>query len=195
MVRILVCALSGLLAAAGVANAQIVAFDLQGSGGVGLLGSNEAPTPVVGGGSGGEIGAGITFNSATNELTINIGWGGGNGFANLTGNATAGHIHGPTSNPAPGSFTQAVGVRYPLDSLAGWNPNATNGGFIGVVNILPADVQGLFEGRFYINAHTATFPGGEIRGQLLPVPEPSAMVLAGVGLTGTMLRRSRKAKR
>lgn len=193
MVRLFVCALGGLLAAAGAAEAQIIAFDLMGSGGVGLIGANEAPTPVAGGGSGGEIGAGITFNSATNVLTVNVGWGSGNGFIDLTGNAVAGHIHGPTSNPAPGSFTQATSVRYPLDSLAGWNPSATSGGFVGTVNILPADVTGLFEGRFYINVHTAANGGGEIRGQLLPVPEPSALQLAGVGLAGAALRRRRTA--
>lgn len=189
MLRILVYVLGSLLAAAGAANAQVVAFDLIGRGGPGLIGANEFPAAVVGGGSGGEVGAGITYNSATNVLTINVGWGSGNGFTDLTGNATVGHIHGPASVPAPGSFLEANGVRYNLHDQPGWNPSATGGGFLGVVNILEADEAGLFEGRFYINVHTGVNPGGEIRGQLLPVPEPSALLLAGAGLAGAALRR------
>lgn len=46
----------------------------------------------------------------------------------------------------------------------------------------------------YINIHTPSFPGGEIRGQLIPttpVPEPStyAMFGLGLGLMGLMARR------
>jgi len=194
MVRFILCALGVLFTATGLANAQIIAFDLRGRGpgasGIGLTGANEAPTAVVGGGSGGELGAGITFNSATNVLTINVGWGSGNGFTDLTGPVTVGHIHGPTVMTAPGSFSEAVGIRYNLHTEPGFNASATSGGFNGVVNILPADVAGLFEGRFYLNFHTTVNPGGEIRGQM--VPEPSSMILAGVVAAGAAWRRSRK---
>jgi hypothetical protein len=44
----------------------------------------------------------------------------------------------------------------------------------------------LFAGYLYMNVHTSTFPGGEIRGQLLLVPEPSVGALAGLG-AGLML--------
>src|SRR5947207_2637458 len=87
------------------ARAAIIDISLQGTAGMGLLGGNENPA-VVGGGSGGEIGSGILFDNITLQLTVNIGWGSGNGFSDLTGTATAGHIHGPTTSPAPGSFTQ-----------------------------------------------------------------------------------------
>lgn len=74
------------------ANAAIVIFQLQGNAGFGLLGGNENP-PVTGGGSGGIVGDGIFFDDVTNELTINVAWGSGNGFTDLTGDATAMHIH------------------------------------------------------------------------------------------------------
>jgi hypothetical protein len=182
--------LFALLALGSFAQGAITSFDLLGSAGPGLLGGNEAPTPVTGGGSGGELGSGIFFDDSTNILTIHIGWGSGNGFTDLTGNAFAGHIHGPTSSPATASFSQSAGIRLGLDSLAGWNPSATNGGFNGTVTLLPADVAPLFEGRFYINIHTPTNPGGEIRGQIV-VPEPGTAVALVAGLAGLMLRRRR----
>jgi hypothetical protein len=36
-------------------------------------------------------------------------------------------------------------------------------------------------GESYWNIHTQTFPGGEIRGFLVPVPEPSSLSVLGLG--------------
>jgi hypothetical protein len=47
-------------------------------------------------------------------------------------------------------------------------------------------VAALMSGHAYMNIHTALFPGGEIRGQLEPVPVPSALLLLGVGALGLM---------
>src|SRR5204863_8389174 len=134
--------------------ADIINISLQGTAGMGLLGGNENPA-VVGGGSGGELGAGNLFDTVTLQLMINIGWGSGNGFTNLTGTATAGHIHGPTADPAPMSFTENAAVLIPLDSLPGWNPSASSGGFNGMVTLNAAQTTALNEGRLYINVHTS----------------------------------------
>jgi hypothetical protein len=192
MQKILTLALGCLLAAACPAPAQIIPFDLQGLGGSGLLPTNEPGGTVGAAGTGGEIGAGIFFNTLTNVLTINVGWGTGNGFTNLTGPATLGHIHGPTPSVAPASFGESVGIAYFIDALPGWNPSATNGGFIGDVNILAGDVAGLFDGRFYLNFHTAVNGAGEIRGQLIPVPEPTSLALVGVAGALGVWRRVRR---
>jgi hypothetical protein len=179
-------------AAANTVHGTIIDISLQGTAGMGLLGGNENP-PVAGGGSGGEVGSGILFDTVTLQLMINIAWGSGNGFTNLTGNATAGHIHGPTADPAPISFTENAPVWIPLDSLPGWNPSATNGGLSGTVPLTAEQATALQEGRLYINVHTSVNPGGEIRGYLI-VPEPATLALLTLGTLSILpiLRRARK---
>jgi len=69
--------------------------------------------------------------------------------------ATAAHIHGPA---AP---TVAAAV------LVGLTPvtNPIN----GCVTLPKANKNNLKHGMTYVNVHTAKFPGGEIRGQIIPV--------------------------
>jgi hypothetical protein len=43
-------------------------------------------------------------------------------------------------------------------------------------------VEALEDGLAYVNVHTPRFPGGEIRGQL--VPEPGTLGFIGLGLAG-----------
>lgn len=178
---------------AGAAQASLFSFDLQGNAGAGLLSGNENFSINGTPGSGGEIGAGISYDDVSNLLTINVGWGSGNGFSDLTGNAFAGHIHGPTTSGGAGSFTQSASVKYPLDSLSGWSGSAATGGFAGTVTILEADEVGLLAGKFYINVHTTANGGGEIRGNLVAVPEPAATCAIGGGLLGAfaLMRRFR----
>jgi glucose/arabinose dehydrogenase len=155
--------------AAGVLSAQahIISFDLLGKAGAGLQSGNENGTINGTPGSGGEIGEGIVFNDQTGVLTIRIGWGSGNGFTNLSGNAQAGHIHGPTASGGNASFTENAGVMIGLNDKPGWVASATNGGFNGSVTLNSTQTAHLFAGRLYINIHTPTNGGGEIRGNLV----------------------------
>ena len=157
------------LSAAGVLSAQahIISFDLMGKAGPGLLSGNENGTINGTPGSGGEIGEGIVFNDQTGVLTIRIGWGSGKGFTDLSSNAQAGHIHGPTASGGSASFTENAGIMIGLDDKPGWNSSASNGGFNGSVTLSSAQAADLFAGRLYINIHTPTNGGGEIRGNLV----------------------------
>ena len=52
---------------------------------------------------------------------------------------------------------------------------------------------GLAAGTTYFNIHTQMFPGGEIRGFLVPaaIPEPSTVGLISAGLVGILVLRGR----
>lgn len=170
-------------------SAAIIPFDLRGTVGTGLLGGNENPA-VVGGGSGGEVGTGILFDDVSKGLTLNLGWGTGNGFTNITSAATGFHIHdGITS-----SFAANGGVIFNFVTL-GLAPNVTanSGGiFNQTITLSTAQETQLLAGALYVNVHTTTNGGGEIRGNLIAVPEPSSMALIGLTLTGLAYRRFRR---
>ena len=113
-------------------------------------------------------------------------------YSGLTVPSTAGHIHGPG---APGV---SVGVIYPLDTLGIISLGATSGTYSGSVTLaaigaytLPQQLTDLNNGLWYLNIHDNSFPLGEIRGQILPVPEPSTLALLGLGGIGVLLWRRR----
>ena len=163
-------------------NAAIVSFILDGNAGLGLLPGNENPPPIDGGTGGLGIG-GITYDTDTNVLSIDIVWGSVNGFTDLTSDVSASHIHGFTA-PAPAGFSENAGVLYPLHTLPGFDTSATSGGFTGTVGIQEIHEAGLLAGQTYINVHTPINGPGEVRGQLVvnPVPVPAAVWLFGSGL-------------
>ncbi len=176
-------------AAAIPADAALIQFDLLGRSGSGMRFDNENPVSASGSATGAENGAGITFDDVSKILTINVGWGSGNGFSDLTGTVTAAHIH----QAANALFTTNGGVIVSLDGATpGFNSNATSGGWTNTqVTLTSPQETALTSGFLYLNAHTATNSGGEIRANLVAVPEPSALGLFAVGVSGLLLRRRR----
>lgn len=76
-------------------------------------------------------------------------------YSGLSGPATMAHFHGPAASGAN------AGVVVPFQSPA--SP------IEGVVTLTPAQAADLMTGKWYANIHTAANPGGEIRGQMLPM--------------------------
>ncbi|MCL6624629.1 MAG: CHRD domain-containing protein [Fimbriimonadales bacterium] len=98
------------------------------------------------------------------------------------------HIHvGPPGVAGPVIFNIGDGSVY--------QDFGTTGAFFAGTNLGPfpqANEADLLANNTYINIHTPTFPGGEIRGQLILVPEPMslAVLVGGLGLLALRRRRS-----
>ena len=167
MKKTLLSLVVGIAFAAGTASAQTTfqAF---------LSGLGEVPpnaSPATGFGT-------VVLNAVQTQITVNESW-----FGLVGGPATFSHIHtGPAGATGPVTFTFS-GV-----------PSATSGAIPQqVFSITAAQVTTLFAGGMYMNVHTSTFPGGEIRGQLAVVPEPGSLALMGAGsLALALLARSKR---
>jgi hypothetical protein len=97
--------------------------------------------------------------------------------------ATASHIH-----------DGAAGVSGPvIVSFVAQTPSATIATITGGPFAFPsANVADLLAGKTYFNIHDSVYPGGEIRGQLVPAPEPSTFALLGLGLAAGAWRLRRR---
>ena len=133
-------------------------------------------------------------------------------FSGLSGNTTVSHIHGPTASPGVGTAsvmtTTPTFLGFPagvksgtydvlLDTLASTTYRA---GFItasgGTTALAEAAMYAsLLDGKAYLNIHSSTFPGGEIRGFLNAVPEPASLTSLAIGAVGLLLARRRFVKR
>ena len=175
------------------AEADIVSLILTGNGGDGLLGTNVTP-PATNPGSGGIGAGGITLDTDTGALNIDIEWGSGNGYTDLSGVVTMLHLHGPTPDAAPDSFSQTGGLLINLAASPGFDDSPTSGGLVGSFFVESGNRPSILSGRTYINVHTDLNTTGEIRGYLTtPVPEPNAFAIIGIlvlaAMTAFILRR------
>lgn len=140
---------------------------------------------------GAQDGGGLRQGSGSVSLTlINTTLSLSGSYSGLTSPSTAGHIHG-----ASGPFPATAGVRYGLDTLGIMSVGATSGTYSGSLNLadigaytVTQQIADLNAGLWYLNIHNSSFPGGEIRGAINVVPEPSTLAILGLGTTGLLLR-------
>jgi hypothetical protein len=132
-------------------------------------------------------------------------------FEDLLGLTTASHIHccAPVGSNAGVATQVPTFVGFPLGVTSGSYDqtfdmtllSSYNPAFVtahgGTAASAFADLfGGMLAENTYLNIHTSQFGGGEIRGQLVAVPEPAtwAMMLLGFGAVGAVFRRSRRLR-
>jgi Cu/Zn superoxide dismutase len=129
----------------------------------------------------------ITVDSATHFLAFQISW------SNLAANPIGLHVH----CCAPVGANNILAINFP-----GF-PAATSGVYAQTADLTVAALYNpaflmahggtaaqaeadllasLAAGNVYLDVNNPMFPGGEIRGQLTTVPEPSTMLLLAAGL-------------
>jgi len=146
-----------LAAACSTANATTMTFNAI------LTPGQEVPISVGSSASG--FGS-VVLDDVADTITVNESW------TNLSAPATLSHIHGPA---APGANAP---VLFPFSGV----PNVISGSIPQqVFSITPAQITDLEAGLYYMNVHDSVFPAGEIRGQLIPTPEPATLTLLGLG--------------
>lgn len=133
----------------------------------------------------------MTFSSTIFNIDFT-----GTQTADANDNLIAAHIHaGPAVTPTTngpvvwGFFGSPLNDNSPNDVVI--TPFATGvGGTIsgkwdvpeGNGTTLTAQLPNILAGRSYINFHTTQFPGGEVRGAITIVPEPSVWLLCATGV-------------
>lgn len=163
------------------ASASIVVYDA-------TLGNFENPPT----GSAGTGFAEVDIDNVLNTMRVQV------TFSGLTSGTTASHIHccvvAPGGNAGVATTTPTfpgfpLGVTlgsydqtFDLTMASSYNPAFLNGGTVASAEATL--LAGLDAGNAYLNIHTTNFGGGEIRGFLHAVPEPSTWAMMLLGFTG-----------
>ena len=135
----------------------------------------------------------MKYDNVAHTLFIDVSWSG------LVGPTTASHIHAPTV--VAGTGTAGVATTSPY--FSGFPIGVTSGSYVNTLDLTLASsynnpayitanggttagaeaalAAAIAADEAYLNIHTSVFPGGEIRGFLVEVPEPSSMALVGLG--------------
>jgi hypothetical protein len=101
----------------------------------------------------------------------------------VTATTNAGVVWGFIGNPVNDNNPNDVIVT-PFATGVGGTVTAKWDAAEGNNTTLTAQLPNILSTHSYINFHTSQFGGGEIRGFLVPVPEPSTVALLGCGLAG-----------
>ncbi len=134
----------------------------------------------------------VSYDDVAHTLFVDV------TFSGLLGTTTASHIHAATATPLSGT----AGVATTTPTFAGFPLGVTSGTYINTLDLTQASsynpsyvsanggttasaeaamAAAIAAGKAYLNIHTTVFTGGEIRGFLVAVPEPSSLALTGLG--------------
>jgi hypothetical protein len=141
----------------------------------------------------------LTLDDVANTLRVEATWSG------LSGTLTNSHIHCCTTLPETGTAGVALPTFLTLGATSGsydqtfdltlsatWQASFITGNGGNPAGAQAALVTALNQGRAYLNLHTSTFGGGEIRGfPVVPEPATAATLALGLGL----LARASRARR
>jgi hypothetical protein len=146
----------------------------------------------------------VDYDNVAHTLYLNV------SFSGLLGTTTASHIHAATALPLTGT----AGVATTTPTFAGFPTGVTSGSYINTLDLtlsssynptylsanggstLSSEIAlltAISGGKAYFNIHSSAFGGGEIRGFLVPVPEPSGAALMALGV-GAMAWAARRRK-
>ena len=182
------------------------------------LTNNQETSPVVPTTTEGDLRP-VSFGNATfeiNDAMTSMSWTAtvfnidftGSQTDDVNDNLTVAHIHGPA---APGASTGVIWgfIGSPFNDTDPMDVDVTPfasgvGGTVtskwdlteGQNTTFATQVGNILAGLTYMNFHTVQFGSGEVRGQILVVPEPETylLMLAGLAGLGAMVRRRRGVK-
>jgi hypothetical protein len=143
----------------------------------------------------------MTFSATVNNIDFT-----GSQTSDTNDNLTIAHIHGsptvtPTTNAGVvwGFFGSPFNDNNPNNQVVTpfatgvggtitgrWDPPEGNG------TTLAAQLNNLLTVHTYVNFHTMQFGGGEVRGMIMVIPEPSTVMLLAIGAMGMLPRRTRR---
>lgn len=150
--------------------------------------------------------ADVIFDTTANTMQVEV------TFSGLLGTTTASHIHAATA--VPGTGTAGVATTTPY--FAGFPIGVTSGSYSNTLDMTLASsynpafvtanggttasaeavlLASMLADTAYLNIHTTVVPGGEIRGFLTLVPEPSVVTFLALGAAIPVISRIRSKLR